>query len=101
MRSSLLGLVLVVALIAMSGLAYADVAAPLATADGETTGLQVQVKTLKRVGDTLMLQFVLINNSDDSQRMAALLGYYDVSAVSLIDLANKKKYEVIKDAGNN
>lgn len=84
----------------------------LATADGETSGTQVQVKQLKVVGgDTLMLQFVLINNSDNAFDMhgqgalstsnAMMNPPADVDAVALVDLANKKKYEVIRDADHN
>jgi hypothetical protein len=81
---------------------------PLATADGETAGMQVQVKQLKVVGgDTLMLQFVLINNSENAFIIWGPLSTDpnrhrdDVDAVTLIDLANKKKYEVIRDADKN
>lgn len=81
---------------------------PLATADGETAGMQVQVKQLKVVGgDTLMLQFVLINNSENVFTLTGLVAlstvynHTDVDAVTLIDLANKKKYEVIRDADKN
>ncbi len=103
MRSSL-GLVLVVLLIAMTGLAYADAAAPIATADGETSGTQVQVKSLKRVGDTLMLQMTVVNNSDSAFKMYGVLATAansDSDGLTLIDLANKKKYEVIRDADKN
>ena len=66
--------------VAMAGLASrasaqgspAPAAAPsyLATADGETSGMQVQVKQLKVVGgDTLMLPFMLANNSDNAFNM--------------------------------
>jgi hypothetical protein len=82
---------------------------PIATADGETSGMQVQVKQLKVVGgDTLMLAFTLANNSDNAFNMAAgrnslSTGDFgsDVEAVTLVDLANKKKYEVIRDADKN
>ena len=77
---------------------------PIATADGETSGTQVQVKSLKRVGDTLMLQMTVVNNSDSAFKMygeLATAANSDADAVTLIDLANKKKYEVIRDADKN
>jgi len=72
----------------------------IATADGETSGTQVQVKQLKRVsGDSVMLQFVLINNSDSAYDPNNLQSsnYRSVDGVYLVDMAGKKKYEVVRD----
>ena len=70
------------------------VPSPLATADGETSGMQVQVKQLKRIGgDAVMLGFEIINNSDTPFKVqGALLPVgeccrTDVSGVYLVDLA--------------
>jgi hypothetical protein len=114
MKDSLLMLMLGTMLIAMTGLAYAEAApsataaAPIATADGETSGMQVQVKSLKRTGgDALLLQFVIINNSDNSFGVSGTflppgeMNRTDVSGVNLVDVAGKKKYEVIRDADKN
>ncbi len=89
---------------AQSSPAPAAGSSPIATADGETSGTQVQVKSLKRVGDTLMLQMTVVNNSDSAFRMYGVLATAansDSDGLSLIDLANKKKYEVIRDADKN
>ena len=91
---------------AQSPSAPAAAPSPLATADGETSGMQVQVKQLKIVGgDTLMLAFTLVNNSDSNFQMGcgtlADGCYADVDAITLVDLANKKKYEVIRDTDKN
>jgi hypothetical protein len=78
---------------------------PLATADGETSGMQIQVKQLKRIGgNVVMLGFEIINNSDNSFKVeGALLPVgdccrTDVSGVYLVDLSGKKKYEVVRDS---
>src|ERR1017187_5479278 len=74
--------------------------APLAISDGEAPGAQLQVTTLKRSGDTVMLQFVLINNSDSAYDPNNLNSsqYRSVDGVYLLDLAGKKKYEVVRDS---
>jgi hypothetical protein len=111
--SLFLALTLSVAVVGLSGRARAQGApaptaalSPLATSDGETTGMQVQVKQLKIVGgDTLMLQFTLFNNSESSFAMSGVMSTGccspEIDAVNLVDLANKKKYEVIRDADKN
>jgi hypothetical protein len=79
-------------------------AEPVATADGETPGLSLQIQDLKVSNGTVMLKFSIANNS-----AAPLAGWalkdgniakdgYAVSGVYLIDVANKKKYFVIVDA---
>jgi hypothetical protein len=74
--------------------------APLATADGEVPGTQVQVTKLKRTGDSVLLQFTIFNNSDADVGLTNLSSpaeYKAVDAVYLADLAGKKKYEVVRD----
>ena len=73
---------------------------PLATADGEAPGTQLQVTKFKRAGDSVMLQFLLINNSDSSYDPNNLQSsnYRSVDGVYLVDLAGKKKYEVVRDS---
>jgi hypothetical protein len=75
-------------------------AGPLATADGEAPGTQLQVTKFKRAGDSVILQFVLINNSDSSYDPNNLQSsnYRSVDGVYLVDLAGKKKYEVVRDS---
>ena len=101
--------VLFVLNIAMSGGAGAQTSPapaaappPIATADSETPGVQLQVTKLKRLGDSVMLQFVLINNSDSSYDPQKLdgsgKGYRNADGVFLLDLAGKKKYEVVRDS---
>jgi hypothetical protein len=77
--------------------------APLAISDGEAPGAQLQVTTLKRSGDTVMLQFVLINNSDSAYDPNNLNSsqYRSVDGIYLVDLAGKKKYEVVRDSDKN
>jgi len=101
--------VLFVLSIAMSAGAAAQTApapgaapAPIATADSETPGVELQVTKLKRLGDSVMLQFVLINNSDSSYDPQKIdgsgLGRRNADGVFLVDLAGKKKYEVVRDS---
>jgi hypothetical protein len=76
---------------------------PVATADGESPGTQLQVTKFKRTGDSVMLQFVLINNSDSSYDPNNLQSsnYRSVDGVYLVDMAGKKKYEVVRDTDKN
>jgi hypothetical protein len=77
--------------------------APLAISDGEAPGTQLLVTKLKRSGDSVMLQFVLINNSDSAYDPNNLNSsqYRSVDGVYLVDLAGKKKYEVVRDSDKN
>jgi hypothetical protein len=79
----------------------------LATADGEKSGVRVEVTEFKRSsGDTVTLKFVLINDSDEDFNFAAgYLGqdgvasdYRSVGGVHLVDPVGKKKYLVVRDA---
>jgi hypothetical protein len=77
-------------------------AAAIATADGDTPGIRVEVQELKRSADTLMLRFALINDSNDrfhpGDKLAGLTFGYNTSGVYLVDGANKKKYLVVVDS---
>jgi hypothetical protein len=105
--SLLLILALGVAMIWLTGSASAQSSpaapaagpSPIATADGEAPGTQLQVTKLKRSGDSVMLQFALINNSDSSYDPNNLQSsnYRSVDGVYLVDMAGKKKYEVVRD----
>lgn len=118
MRNRLSVLYIFALSVAMAGLgsrAYAQgspapAAAPTAaspapvTADGESPGTQVQVKELKRVGgDSLMLELVLINNSDSAYDLNALTGsqYRSADGIYLVDVTGKKKYEVVRDSNKS
>ncbi len=96
-RSFLLALALGVFLVGWNRPARADDA--IATADSEAPGMQLQVTKLKRAGDSVMLQFTVINNSDADADLNTLWGQQDrsVDGVYLVDLAGKKKYEVVRD----
>ncbi len=80
---------------------------PIASTDGEAAGTQLQVTKLKRAGDAVMLQFVIINNSDTPWSTAGTIlppgdcCRTDVSGVYLVDTAGKKKYEVVRDSDKN
>jgi hypothetical protein len=79
----------------------------IATAEGEKSGLRVDVTELKRSsGGTVMMKFTLANNSQENAGFGAhWLGdptfnsdYKAVGAVHLIDPVGKKEYFVIRDA---
>jgi len=87
--------------LALAGLPRVAMAAPVATTDGEAPGTRVEVQELKRVsGGTLMLRFAVVNESD--QQLDNSLFYSQegasVDGVYLVDLAGKKKYEVVRDS---
>ncbi len=77
----------------------------LATADGEKSGVRIEVLELKRTsGDTLSLKFNLINDSAEAFDFGYALiepgktnDYGSISGVNLIEGAGKKKYFVVRD----
>lgn len=74
---------------------------PIATTDGETPGLRIDVMQLKRVsGDAVMLRFTVYNNSDKVYSGDSFYGSegYTTDGVYLVDLDGKKKYLVVKDS---
>ncbi len=83
-------------------------AEPIATTDGETPGMSLQVSELK-VGDgTVMLKFTILNNGPHAfspNSLAEQTGEnqdrQSVSGVYLIDAANKKKYLAIFDTDSH
>ena len=85
----------------------AATAGTIATADGEKSGLRIDVTELKRgSGGTVMMKFTLANNSQENAQFgghwlgdgAVSSDYKAVGAVHLIDPVGKKKYFVIRDA---
>jgi hypothetical protein len=75
-------------------------AAPIASTDGESPGTTVDVQELKRVsGGTVMLRFSVTNGGEKGLNPNIFYGDegHSVDGVYLIDLAGKKKYEVVRD----
>jgi len=81
-------------------------AEPVASADGEIPRTRVEVQQLKRdAGGIVLLRLTLINDSDrtfdfntfsgSSNGMGGELGTLD--GLYLVDMANKKKFEVVRD----
>lgn len=91
--------------------APAATAGSIASTDGETPGLRVDVTELKRAsGGTVNLKFVLVNGTEKAFGIHGhYLGdsnvahdtYRGVSGVHLIDPINKKKYFVVADTEKN
>src|SRR5271170_2595426 len=109
--SLFLALTLSVAVIGLTSRASAQAPTappPLATADGEVSGMQVQIKQFKRAsGDAVMLEFAILNNSSNPFKVreaflpAGDCCRTDVSGVYLVDLDGKKKYLVVVDSDKN
>ncbi|MGH9969981.1 MAG: hypothetical protein ACREBG_19605 [Pyrinomonadaceae bacterium] len=76
----------------------------LATADGDLSGVRVEIQELKRAsGDTLSLKFAMVNDSDKDLSFGYNFtepnkGFGDIGGVHLIDAVGKKKYFVVRDA---
>jgi hypothetical protein len=89
----------------------AATAGSIASTEGETPGLRVDVTELKRAsGGTVNLKFVLVNGTDKAFGITGHYlgdshvsndGYRGVSGVHLIDPINKKKYFVVADTEKN
>jgi hypothetical protein len=76
----------------------------IATADGEQSGVRIDITELKRTsGDTLTMKFTLVNETgEEAPGPYYLFGsVHDLRDVHLIDAVGKKKYLPIKDASNN
>jgi hypothetical protein len=80
--------------------------APIATSDGETSGLRVEVTELKRgSGGTVNLKFAMVNGTAEPVHLSYDYGdgsygaadFNAVGGVHLIDQVGKKKYFVARD----
>src|SRR4051794_28890078 len=87
------------------GLGSADAGRPITSTDGETPGVRLDVQEFKRVsGGAAMLRFTVVNGSESNLSLSGgYLGpsYGTVDGTYLVDLAGKKKYEVLRDADKN
>jgi len=91
-----------------SATALALAAEPIATTDGETPGLSLQVQELKVSNGTAMLRFTIVNDSSGvfdpstlADKTAAKPDYSSISGVYLVDTAHKKKYLVVLDSDSH
>jgi hypothetical protein len=68
--------------------------------EGQVAGSKVVVRDLKRdAAATVTLRFQLVNEGEQNFKTYGLLGdSYAMDKVSLIDVANKKKYLVVEDS---
>lgn len=99
--------VVAVLLAGVAGAAPAGAAEPVATTEGEQPGVRLDVTELKRTsGGALMLKFRMINESDKAVSFSSNVfgeagiasDYRAVGGVHLVDVANKKKYLVLRDS---
>ncbi|MFI4986753.1 MAG: hypothetical protein ACHQF3_04885 [Alphaproteobacteria bacterium] len=74
----------------------------VASTDGETAGTRLVVQEFKRVsGGAVMLRFIVTNDTDKDVDLYHLMIASEgatVDGIYLVDLAGKKKYEVVRDA---
>ena len=89
--------------------APAPASAAVASADGEKSGIRVEVTELKRVsGGTISLKFTFINDSEKKLGFGYDFGDPDhqikdhgsVGGIMLLDPVGKKKYFVVRDSEN-
>lgn len=81
----------------------------IATTEGETPGLKVEITELKRTsGGTLTLRFTMINESDKMFNFSDLAMPEDltgsghaIGSIHLLDPVGKKKYFVARDGEGN
>ena len=76
-------------------------AEPVASADGETPGLSIQVQELKLVSGALMLKFTIKNDSDKAADVTNTMSGAEgatVDGIYLVDVPGKKKYLVVRDS---
>ena len=103
MRATMVKAMLVGVLLAAPGLAAA--ADAIATTEGETPGVKIDVQELKVSNGVVTLKFTLTNDAKQPFMGAALADrenltkdYHDLSGVYLVDIANKKKYLAVRDS---
>jgi hypothetical protein len=72
----------------------ATAAEPIASSSSETPGMRLLIKELRRdTAGTVMLRFAIVN---DTRERFVFTGAHNVY---LIDLAGRRKYEVVRDTG--
>jgi hypothetical protein len=80
-------------------------AGPIASADGQSPDVHLEVMQLKRgSGGTVTLRFRVINGGKDNLGIYGLMSGKEspsVDGVHLLDAANKKKYLVVRDSEGN
>jgi hypothetical protein len=80
-------------------------AGPIATADGQASGVTLDVTQLKRdSGGTVTLKWTVVNGGTDEFKLYATMAskeYDSVDGVNLLDAAGKKKYLVVRDSEGN
>jgi hypothetical protein len=105
MRATIIIAALTGAFLAAPSLAVG--AQALATTEGETAGVKLEVQELKVSNGAVMMKFTVTNESNApidpmamSDRQNLTKDYHDVSGAYLVDTVNKKKYLVIRDSDN-
>jgi len=81
----------------------AGAAEPVATTDGQASGIRLAVQDLKVANGVATLRFTVTNESDKQLHYNTMVDPSggeagSVDGIYLVDAANKKKYLVVKDA---
>ena len=95
----------VIALVAMSSLgdlaAQSAVTLPMKV-DGDISGISVELTSVQKTGDTIMVRFKYINSGDKATGVLyTQVGGQIEDMIYCVDAKNKKKYLVIRDTEKN
>ncbi len=99
-------LMIAVSVLSLAWLGSAGAAEPIATTDGETPGVKLEVQELKAGNGVVMLKFTVVNDSDKPLNGNVLADpntgeIRDVGGIYLADTANRKKYLVVRDSASH
>jgi hypothetical protein len=65
--------------------------------DGDISGLSVELTSVQKTGDSVIVRFKYINSSDKSVLLRGQVGGQVEDLIYYVDAKNKKKYLVIRD----
>ena len=69
--------------------------------DSDISGMSVELTSVQKTGDTIMVRFKYINGGDKNITLWAKVGGQLEDKIYYVDAKNKKKYLVIRDTENH
>ena len=69
--------------------------------DSDVTGLSVELTAVQKTGDTIMVRFKYINNTDKNISVYTKVGGQIEDNIYYVDAKNKKKYLMVRDTENH
>jgi len=72
---------------------------PLKVDDSDLSGISLELTSVQKTGDTIMVRFKYINTRDKAVRIDNET-HQQVSDMYYVDAKNKKKYPIVKDTQN-